>query len=151
MKVLGIRNSPTDIRFAISEKNNGSIVLNNISGENKLVFPKHLTLLSEKVGWLYQELENILSNNPDIKIIAVKQNENVSTKYSKVQETAFYDSIAHLIGNHKGITVNSYVYNNIGTRSKEVQQFAESYTGKTTKYWNSKMADAIAVTIKELK
>jgi hypothetical protein len=151
MKVLGIRNSPTDIRFAISEKINGSITLENISGENKLVFPKHLTLLSEKVGWLYQEFDNILSNNPDIKIIAVKQNENVSTKYSKVQETAFYDSIAHLIGNHKGISVKSYVYNNIGTRSKEVQNFAESYTGKTTKYWNSKMADAIAVTIKELK
>jgi hypothetical protein len=151
MKVLGIRNSPTDIRFAISEKDNGTIVLNNINGENKLDFPKHLTLLSEKVGWLYQELENILSNNPEIKTIAVKQNENVSTKYSKVQETAFYDAIAHLVGNNKGINVNSYVYNNIGTKSKEVQKYAESFTGRTAKYWNSKMADAISVTVKELK
>jgi hypothetical protein len=151
MKVLGIRNSPTEIRFAISEKDNGLIVLNNISGENKLVFPKHLNSLSQKVGWLYQELENLLSNNPDIQIIAVKQNENVSTKYSKVQETAFYDSIAHLIGNDKGLVVNSYVYNNIGTKSKEVKKFAEDNAGKTDKYWDSKMADAIAVTIKELK
>jgi hypothetical protein len=150
MKVLGIRNSPTEIRFAISKKDNGSIILENTNGENKLVFPKQISSLSKKVGWLYQELENILSNNPDIKIISVKQNENVSTKYSTVQETAFYDAIAHLVGNNRGLTVNSYVYNNIGTKSKEVKTFAESHTGKTAKYWNSKMADAIAVTIKEL-
>lgn len=150
MKVLGIRNSPTEIRFAISEKIGNTIVLLNSNGENKLIFPKHLNSLSQKVGWLYQELENIISNNPDIKRIAIKQNENVSTKYSTVQDTAFYDAIAHLIGNDKGITINSYVYNNIGTKSKEVQSFSEGYTGKTTKHWNSGMADAIAVTIKEL-
>lgn len=151
MKVLGIRNSPTEIRFAISEKINNNIVLLNINGENKLIFPKHLKSLSQKVGWLYQEFDNIISNDPDIKKIAIKQNENVSTKYSTVQDTAFYDAIAHLIGNNKGITVNSYVYNNIGTKSKEVQTFSESFTGRTTKNWNSGMADAVAVTIKELK
>lgn len=151
MKVLGIRNSPTEIRFAISEKINNNIVLLNINGENKLIFPKHLNSLSQKVGWLYQELENIISNNSDIKKIAIKQNENISTKYSKVQDTAFFDAIAHLIGNHKGIIVSSYVYNNIGTKSKEVQTFSESFTGKTSKNWNPAMADAIAVTIKELK
>lgn len=151
MKVLGIRNSPTEIRFAISEKRGSTIVLLNCDSENKLIFPKHLNSLSQKVGWLYQELENLISNNPDIKKIAIKQNENVSTKYSTVQDTAFYDAIAHLIGNDKGIPVSSYVYNNIGTKSKEVQSFSESYTGKTSKHWNSGMADAIAVTIKELK
>ncbi|WP_119789371.1 hypothetical protein [Flavobacterium anhuiense] len=151
MKVLGIRNSPTEIRFALSEKTGNNIVLLNINSENKLIFPKHLNSLSQKVGWLYQEFENIISNNPDIKKIAIKQNENVSTKYSTVQETAFYDAIAHLIGNNKGILVNSYVYNNIGTKSKEVKTFSESFVGKTTKNWNTAMADAIAATIKELK
>lgn len=151
MKVLGIRNSPTEIRFAIAEKINGNIKILNKNQENKLVFPKHLHDLSQKVGWLYQELENIIANNPEIQIIVLKQNENVSTKYSTVKETAFYDSMAYLIGNNKGIKVNSYVYANIGTNRKDVSNFAETNAEKTDKYWDSKMADAISVTIKELK
>jgi hypothetical protein len=151
MKVLGIRNSPTKIRFSIIEGDANTYVFINHNGENKIDMPKSLKTESESFQWVKSEFKRIFDKYGPFDHMAIKQNENVTTRYSSVRPVMFLDCLATMVAIENDTPFSSHTYTSIGTKSKEVVSFAESKVSKSTKNWDSQMADAVAAAIKNLK
>ena len=151
MKVLGIRNYSNGMRFCILTKEDvgGLVEFVNLNKENKINKPqgyegKDLYL------WYQSEIERILDTNEGIEAVAIKQNENnVQACYGKLKDVMFFDCIASMSAFHRDLEVESFVYNQLGVSSKTVKGQAEAIIGgKTNKYWDEKISDAIVVAYK---
>ncbi|MEB8345088.1 hypothetical protein OO010_03460 [Flavobacteriaceae bacterium KMM 6898] len=151
MKILGIRNSPKVIRFCILEGNATSFNFSNSNGENKIDLPKSLQTEAEIYQWVKSEFSRLFDKYGPFDHMAIKQNENVPTRYSSVKPVMFLDCIACLIAVDNNTPFTSHLYTSLGTKSKEVVQYAESQISKSNSHWDSKIADAIAAAIKNLK
>lgn len=152
MKVMGIRSSSTEIRYAILEKNNGSdIIFQNRDYENKLVFPAGIEDLQVKLKWVKEEFDRIFRKNNDIEKIILKMNEYAGTENGAKRETTYTDAIILLVAAEYNIPIERKLYSQIGATSKQVKDRAESIVGRTDKYWNDKMADAIQCAAWELR
>lgn len=151
MKVLGIRNSPTKIRFCILEGDKTKFTFPNQNGENKIDMPKSLKTEAEIYQWVKSEFKRIFDKYGPFDHMAIKQNENVPTRYSSVRPVMFLDCIATMVAIENNTPFSSHIYNSLGTKSKEVISFVESKVSKTTKNWDAQMADAIAAAIKNIK
>jgi hypothetical protein len=151
MKVLGIRNTPKKIRFCILDGDKTSFVFSNHDKENKIDLPKSLKTESDKYAWLKSEYERIFDAHGPFDHLAIKQNENVPTRYSSVKPVMFMDCIASVVANEKNVSFSSHLYKSIGTKSKEVVSFAEKQVTRATVGWDSQMADAVAAAINFIK
>lgn len=154
MKVLGIRNYSKGIRFCILTKDDtcGQIEFLNLNKENKINRPQGYEG-KELYLWYQTEIERILDTNVGIEAVAIKQNENsVQSCYGKLKDVMFFDCIASMSAFHRGLEVESYVYNQLGVSSKTVKEQAETLIGgRPNKYWDDKLADAIIVAYKLMK
>ena len=156
-KILGVRTSPSAIRYAILCKNDdGTLQFLNFDSENKLDFPADLTTINEKIAWFGRELSRILHIHQDIEKIAVKSSEyGRGAEKTAMREAAYLDGTVILIASQKTIPlpVSVKVYKGIkrGVNRTTVKEFAQSNVGSTTKYWNEQMADAVAVAFSELE
>ena len=83
--------------------------------------------------------------------LAIKQNENVPTRYSSVKPVMFMDCIASMVSIENNTPFSSHLYNSLGTKSKEVVRFVETKVSKSSVNWDGQIADAIAASIKCLK
>jgi hypothetical protein len=151
MKILGIRNSPTKIRFCILEGDASNIDFINQNDENRIEMPKSLKTEAEIYEWVKSEFKRIFDKYGPFDHMVIKQNENVPTRYSKVRPVMFLDCLATMAAIEKNTPFSSLIYTSIGTNSKEVTKFAEDNATKTTINWDSQMADAVAVAIKIIK
>jgi len=75
MMILGIRTSPTTVRYAVLDCNGASVSLVNADSENKLDFPADCRSIEQKLHWLHQELDWVLRQYPGIERIVIKANE----------------------------------------------------------------------------
>lgn len=151
MKILGIRNSPTKIRFCILEGDKKAFDFTNSSTENKIDMPKSLKSEADIYQWVKSEYERLFDKYGPFDHMAIKQNENVPTRYTSVKPVMFLDCIATMVAIENNTSFTSQIYTSIGTKSKEVLSFAEAQVTKTTSNWDSQIADAVAVAIKNLK
>jgi hypothetical protein len=151
MKILGIRNSPTKIRFCILEGDKSNFTFSNHNGENKIDLPKSLKTEFEIYQWVKSEFKRVFDKYGPFDHMAIKQNENVPTRYSRVRPVMFLDCIATIIAIENNTTFSSHIYTSIGTNGKEVVSFVESKIHKSITNWDAQMADAIATAIKNLK
>lgn len=151
MKILGIRNSPTKIRFCILDGDQTTYVFTNQNGENKIDMPKSLKTEAEIYPWVQSEFRRVFDKYGPFDHMAIKQNENIPTRYSSVRPIMFLDCLATMVAIENNTTFSSHIYNSIGTKSKEVVSFVESKVNKSNTNWDSQMADAIAAAIKNLK
>ena len=143
MKYMGVRASATEIRYAIlSKRADNSIIFENATTENKLKYPANCTSVENKLLWTKQEFDRIFRQIPDIAQVILKTNEFTSETKTK-RETTYTDAIILLACAEKNIIVNTKLYSQIGTTSKQTQLHAESRVGRTDKYWNTTIADAI--------
>jgi len=146
MKILGIRTSSTCVRYAIIEWNGNDALLINSATENKLNFPADKQTISQKLLWLNSELDRIYRINQDISKVAIKMNqfgtEKMANRYSSNM-----DGVVILSAMKNMKQVKTFLYANIQTKmsSKKIKEFSEINVGKTEKYWDSPMADAVAV------
>jgi len=143
MKVIGIRNSPTAIRYCVLEKNGNDIVFVNQATENKIDIPKSLTTEFEKYSWIKSEFERVFDNQGPFSHVAIKQNENTPSRYTTLKPVIFIDCIATMVSIDKNIPFSFFNYNALGANSKESVTVAEGGVGRTNKHWDSKIADAI--------
>lgn len=152
MKVIGIRNYSNGIRYCIFECIDGETTFENKDTEHKILKPKGFEG-KELYIWYKKEIDRLLDQNNQIKIVAIKQNENsVQTCYGKLKDVMFFDCIASMAAYERNVEVYSLVYNQIGVNSKNVKQMAEYIIGgKTSKYWDEKIADAIVAAYKILQ
>ncbi len=151
MKILGIRNSPKKIRFCIVEGDKTNFNFINKDSEHKIDLPKSLKTEAETYEWIKSEFNRIFDNYGPFDHLAIKQNENVPTRYSSVKPVMFLDCIASLVAIENNTPFSSHLYKSLGTKSKEVVKHIELQISKTDKHWDSQIADALAAAIKILK
>lgn len=146
MSVLGLRASAQEIRFALLEKSeSGNISFLNQDGENRLKYPTSIGRIEEKLYWVKSEIDRILRINPNVDKICIKTNEFSGTENTAKRETAYVDAIFLLCAKEHNIPVEKKLYSQIGSSAARVRESAERMVGKTDKYWNDKIADAVLV------
>jgi Holliday junction resolvasome RuvABC endonuclease subunit len=145
MKILGIRTASTCVRYAIVEWDGQTASLVNAAEENKLDFPADCAQIPQKLQWLYSELDRIYRMCPDISKVNIKMNEFVREKKT-TRPSTHMDGVVMLSAVQKKKAVSILLYANIkrGLGSRTVEMFTETNVGRSDKYWNVQMADAIA-------
>ena len=144
MAVLGLRSSSQEIRFAILEKDeNNSIVFINKETENRLKYPATIKSIDDKLYWVKSEIDRILRINSAIDKILVKMNEYSGYESATKRETTYIDAIFLLCAREHNISIERKLNSQIASSSAKAKEFAEQRVGKTDKYWNNAMADAI--------
>ena len=145
MLILGVRTSPTIVRYALLDWDGQSANLVNTNDENKLIFPADCQRIEQKLHWLYQEMERVLRQHPDVQQIVIKANEfGRGGESSTTRESAYLDAIIFMIAGQRSLPIDVKLYRSIGTRRDEVMTFAENNVGVTGRNWNVQMADAVA-------
>lgn len=145
MVILGVRTSPTTVRYAVLEYNGAAVSLVNADLENKLDFPADCRSIEQKLHWLHQELDRVLRQYPGIGTIVIKANEyGRGGETAASREAAYFDAIILMTAGTRQLSVDVKLYRTIGTRRNEVKAFAENKVGKTNRYWNEQMADAVS-------
>ncbi len=93
--------------------------------------------------WLYREFERIFHTHPAIARVVIKKGE-FTRGDNNAKRVASYQEAALLLycGLHNKPVVTK-IYASLSTRSAQVRDHAIARVGQTTRYWNSKMADAI--------
>lgn len=143
MKVLGFRADPTNARYAIVSSDGVTFALDNASSESRLVYPANIDNASKKVLWLYREMERIFHATPDIDAVVVKTNEYGLLEKAAMRESSYIEGTLLLFCEKNGTPVYVKTYASLGTRSADVKAHAETRVGRTTKYWDNKIADAV--------
>ena len=143
MLVLGIRVDPQKTRYALLDYDGNNFVLLNADAESKLSYPANLSESEEKVEWLYKELERVLHENQAIAKVCIKTNEYTQSDSKAKRESAYLEGAILLFCKQKNIPVTVKIYASLATRSADVKSHAEQRVGRTTKYWDVKMADAV--------
>jgi hypothetical protein len=141
--VLGFRSDPTTPRYALVDSATVPIVLLNADAESRLSFPADCTEDAGKVTWLYREFERIFHTHSEIDRVVIKKGEFTQGD-NNAKRVASYQEAALLLycGLHSK-PVTTKIYASLGTRSTQVRDHAIARVGRTTRYWNTKMADAV--------
>jgi len=145
MRVLGIRVSPQGARYAIVEYDDGVAIFVNHDSENKLDFPATVSTIAGKSRWLYMELERIISKYPDLEWIIAKENE-YGSETAKRRESTYLLGAVFLFSAQHNINSRSVLYTQLKTNGSRVKEFAETNIGRSSQYWDTQMADAVAAT-----
>lgn len=151
--ILGIRISSTHIRYAILQCDAQSTRCINKDTEHKLVFPANFSDVTQKIHWIDGELKRILNIHQDISKIALKVNEYSRGSLKKsARETINMEGAIILTAQQSSIPIKMILYANMRPKqnSRSIKEQAELLTGRTNRYWDEKIADAIvaAFTIK---
>lgn len=145
MQFLGIRTSPRTIRYAIIDWNGQVANFLNANKENKIDFPAEIISPEQKVVWLFKEVQGILHKYSEVKCITIKINEfsPMGHESASSRESAYLDATIILASNicQKKVVMKSCPMMKI--KPKEVIAFAEQNVGRSLKYWNQQMADAV--------
>lgn len=143
MKVFGFRSDPTGPRYAIVVNDGVSISLANADGETRLSYPANVSSSAEKASWLYREIERLFRDHPDTACVVVKTNEYTQSDSKAKRESAYAEAMLLLYCAQHNVQVEIKIYTSLGTKSADVKTHAETRVGRTSKYWDAKMADAV--------
>lgn len=142
-KILGLRMNSEKPRYALVQYENKAFELLNSETESQLIIPTEMNKLEAKAEWVYRELERIYNDHPDISLVCIKTNEYGLTEKRVMRETSYLDGITLLFCCQKNLPVLVKTYKSSATTGREALEHAEQRVGRTSKYWNIKMADAI--------
>ena len=151
MSIVGLRASAQEIIYAILDNDaNGNVVFVNKDLENRIKYPATIDRVEEKLHWVKSEIDRILRVNPTIEKVYIKTNE-YGTETAAKRETTYIDSIFLLSAKEHNIPVEKKLNSQIASTASKAKEYAESRVGRTDKYWNNTMADAILVAYWGLK
>ncbi len=143
MKVLGIRVDPKKTRYALVNHDGTNLTLLNADSESRLSYPANISEPDEKADWLYRELERVFHENQDIEKVCIKTNEYTQSDNKFKRESAYLEGAVLLFCRQNNLPVTVKIYASLATRSADVKEHAEQRVGRTVKYWDAKMADAV--------
>lgn len=143
MTVLGFRADPSAPRYALVRKDGVSFVLLNADGETKLSYPASVSAAVEKTGWLYREIERIFREHPGISRVIIKTNEYTQSDSKAKRESAYAEAMLLLYCAQHQVPVEVKGYASLGSNSGSAKVDAQTRVGRTSKYWDAKMADAV--------
>ena len=151
MKVMGVRVDPRITRVAIVRRKEATCTLLNSDTDSRLTYPADLSKSGDKVLWLFREMERLHCEHPDIDKVCIKTNEYTGTDNKSKRESAYLEAAIMLYWRQNSIPVTVNFYTSLGTRNADVKIFAERCVGRTEKYWDTKIADAITAAYKGLE
>ena len=151
MKVIGVRVGPKATRVAIVGEEEGALVLLNSDIESRLIYPVDLSAPEEKVFWLYREMERLHREYPNLARVGIKTNEYTVMDSKAKRESAYFEGAIMLYWRQKSIPVFVRTYASLGTRGADVRADAEQRVGRTARYWNKQMADAVIIAWRGLR
>jgi hypothetical protein len=145
MKVLGFRGDPKAPRYAVVSEAGGVYTLENTSSDNKLSVPASIgeDQYAEGLAWVYREILAVLEAHPGIERVVIKQNEFTRSDDKAKRHTAHIDAAVVLACALKNVPVALKLYGSLSTKRSETKSHAELRVGKSTRYWDEKMADAV--------
>lgn len=151
MSILGLRASAQEIRYAILENDaDGNVAFVNINSENRIKYPATINRVEDKLQWVKSEMDRILRVNPTIEKVYIKTNE-YGTETAAKRETTYIDSIFLLSAKEHNIPVEKKLNSQISSTASKAKEYAENRVGRTDKYWNNTIADAVLVAYWGLK
>ncbi len=143
MKILGIRTAPTQLRYALIEVDDGDCTLLNTNSESLIKVPAGMNDFSEMLSWQKAEIDRIIRQNQDVGKIVLKIGEYGRSDTKSSRLAAYFDAVVILAAKGADILVETKIYNQLGTKRAQVKVHAEDRVGRTDKYWNEQIADAI--------
>lgn len=143
MKILGVRTAPGQLRYALVAKENDELILINSESESQIKVPAGIDEYSDMLAWQKDEVDRILRQNPDILKVVIKIGEYGRSDTKSNRLGSYFDAAVILAAKEANIKVESKLYSQLGTKRAQVKEHAESRVGKTTKYWNEQIGDAI--------
>jgi hypothetical protein len=143
MRVLGFRADPANARYAIITHDGATFTLENNSSESRLVYPADVKEASQKVLWLYRKMERIFHADPDIDAVVIKTNEYGLVEKASMRESSYIEAALLLFCEQHQTPVFVKTYGSLTTKSANVKADAECRVGRTSKYWDNKIADAV--------
>lgn len=145
MKVLGFRGDPKAPRYAVVSNAGGAYIFENAAGDNKLAVPASIgeDQHAERLAWVYREILAVLEAHPGIERVIIKQNEFTQSDDKSKRHTAHIDAAVVVACALKSIPIYIKLYGSLGTKRSETKVQAEARVGKSAKYWDEKMADAV--------
>ncbi len=143
LRLLGIRTAPTQLRYALIEVNNGDCNLINTDDESQIKVPAGMNDFSEMLSWQKDEIDRIIRQNQDVEKIILKIGEYGRSDTKSSRLAAYFDAVVILAAKEANITIETKIYNQLGTKRAQVKAHAEDRVGRTGKYWNEQIADAI--------
>jgi hypothetical protein len=152
MPIVGIRAAAQEIRYAILNKaDDGNVVFINRDEEHRLKYPATIQSIEEKLNWVNKEFERVFRKHPSIDSVIIKVSEYTGNETSSKREAAYVDAVILLLAAEKNIPVERKLYSQTGTTANQTKEHAESRVGKTEKYWNNTIADAINCAFWEIR
>jgi hypothetical protein len=143
MKIMGFRADPVAPRYAIVNFDGTTYAFENANSESRLTYPADVEQISKKVLWLYRETERIFHANPDISAVVIKTNEYGLTEKAAMRESSYAEAAVALVCEQCQRPIFIKTYASLSTRSADVKSHAEQRVGRTDKYWDNKIADAV--------
>ncbi len=132
MKILGIRNAPQQLRYAIVESTGGVCSLINGNSENLIKKPAGITEDCDQLKWIKDELHRIIRQTPNLDLIALKVPEFAGSKTASARHGDYLDAIVLLVAAEANIPVITKLYNQMATKRSDVTRHAEDRVGKTS-------------------
>ena len=109
----------------------------------RFTYPANVSTQSEMVTWLYQEIERVFRDNAGIARVVIKTNEYTQSDTKAKRQSAYAEAMLLLYCAQHQIPVEAKIYTSLGTKSGDVKVHAETRVGRTSKYWDANMADAV--------
>ena len=136
--VLGIRSTTTEIRYAIIDQNNNTML--NLS-DHRVKIEQNLSN-AEIFQWVYKEVDEI-TNQYKIDRAVIKENAYIRENKS-VRLSNQLDAIILLALANKNIPSEIQL---LILREEKLLALAETKVGKTDTYWNKDIASCIVVAV----
>lgn len=143
LKLLGIRTAPTQLRYALINVNEGECSLMNANSESLIKVPAGMSDFSEMLSWQKSEIDRIIRQNQNVEKIVLKIGEYGRSDTKSSRLAAYFDAVVILAAREADISLETKIYNQLGTKRAQVKGHAEDRVGRTEKYWNEQIADAI--------
>lgn len=142
-KVLGFRADPSNARYAIVTCDGANFALENANAETRLAYPADIAEAPKKVLWLYREIERIFHADTAIERVVIKTNEYGLVEKAAMRQSGYIEAALMLFCEQRQIPIVVKTYASLSTRSADVKAHAEHRVGRTAKYWDNKIADAV--------
>lgn len=154
MKVMGVKVSSIAVRYAILERDScGNISFCNTE-DNRLLFPRDATTDVQKMMWLRDHFDRLLSMNADVCSIVLKIPELGRLDSKATRLSHYLDAVILMVASMRDnpIPIEGKTYRSLHTRSKDVQNYVLSKgVSRSKHYWDVAMGDAIVAAISGLE
>lgn len=143
IKVLGARVGPKSTRIALVKRDGCEYELLTSGVESRLKYPADLPAVADRALWLYREMQRLQNEHPDTAKVCIKTNDFGLTDTKSKRESAYLEGVILLHCGLSNVEVMVHTYSSLPTRSADVKMDAERLVGRTDKYWDNPMADAV--------